>query len=111
MREQGLAYACCGLDEEDEMPRYLVERQFSVGQEQMNAVGGRSRELLEERYPEIDWEHSHVAIDDDGRVKTFCLYGAPSEDAIRKHAHDLGQHEVLRVVEIVGDVTPADFPA
>ena len=93
------------------MPRYLVERQFSVGQEQMAVVGGRSRELLEKRYPEIEWERSHVAIGDDGRVKTFCLYGAPSEGAIREHADDLGQHEVLRVVEIVGDVTPADFPA
>ena len=93
------------------MPRYLVERQFNVGQEQMNAVGRRSREIVEERFPEISWEHSHVAIEDDGRVKTFCLYEAPSEDVIRRHAQELGQHEVLRVAEIVGDVTPADFPA
>lgn len=93
------------------MPRYLVERQFSVGQEQMDAVGRRSREIVRERFPEITWEHSHVAIGDDGRVKTFCLYGAPSEDVVRRHAQELGQHEVLRVVEIVGDVTPADFPA
>jgi Tfp pilus assembly PilM family ATPase len=91
--------------------RYLVERQFSVGQEQMTAVVGRSRELLEERFPEIKWEHSHVAVGDDGLVKTFCLYAAPSEDVIRRHAQELGQHEVLRVVEIVGDVTQADFPA
>lgn len=93
------------------MPRYLVERQFSVGQEQMNVVGRRSRTIVEERFPEISWEHSHVAIEDDGRVKTFCLYEAPSEDVIRRHAQELGQHEILRVAEIVGDVTPADFPA
>lgn len=93
------------------MPRYLVERQFSVGQEQMNAVGRRSREIAEERYPSITWEHSHVAIDDDGRVRTFCLYEASDEGEIRQHAEDLGQHEVLRVSEIVGDVTPADFPS
>lgn len=93
------------------MPRYLVERQFSVGQEQMDAVGRRSRAIAEERYPEIVWEHSHVAIEDDGRVKTFCLYAAPSEDVIRSHAQELGQHEILRVAEIVGDVTPADFPS
>lgn len=92
------------------MPRYLVERQFSVGREQMEAIGGRSRTLLEERFPEISWEHSHVAVGDDGHVKTFCLYAAPSEDVIRQHAQEFGQHEVLRVVEIVGDVTPADFP-
>ena len=93
------------------MARYLVERQFSVGQEQMTVVGRRSVEIAEERFPEITWEHSHVAIGDDGCVKTFCLYEAPSEDVIREHAQELGQHEVLRVAEIVGDVTPADFPA
>jgi Protein of unknown function (DUF4242) len=98
-------------EEEEAMPRYLVERQFSVGQEQMNVVGRRSRTIVEERFPEINWEHSHVAIEDDGRVKTFCLYEAPSEDVIRRHAQELGQHEILRVAEIVGDVTPADFPA
>ena len=92
------------------MPRYLVERQFTVGEEQMSAVGRRSRGLLEERYPSIEWEHSHVSVDDDGRVVTFCVYGAPSAELILNHARELGYHEVLRVSEIVGDVTPADFP-
>jgi hypothetical protein len=82
-----------------------------VGQEQMEAVGRRSREIVEERYPEIVWEHSHVAIGDDGRVQTFCLYEAPDESVIRQHAEDLGQHTIVRVSEIVGDVTPADFPS
>ena len=93
------------------MPRYLVERQFSVGQEQMNVVGRRSREIAEERYPGITWEHSHVTVGDDGRVKTFCVYAATDEDEIRNHAQELGQHEILRVSEVVGDVTPADFPS
>lgn len=92
------------------MARYLVERQFSVGQAEMDAVGQRSRAILEEHFPEVTWEHSHVAIGDDGCVQTFCLYGAPSEDAIRNHARELGNHVVLRISEIVGDVTPDDFP-
>lgn len=92
------------------MPRYLVERQFSVGQEQMNVVGRRSRAIAEERFPGITWEHSHVTIGDDGRVRTFCVYQATSSDEVRQHADELGQHEVLQVTEIVGDVTPADFP-
>lgn len=92
------------------MPRYLVERQFTVGQEQMNVVGRRSREILEERYPDIVWEHSHVTIGDDGLVRTFCIYEASSADQIYRHAGDLGDHEVLEVSEIAGDVTPADFP-
>jgi hypothetical protein len=93
------------------MPRYLVERQFEVGQEQMDAVGRRSREIAEEGYPAIVWEHSHVAIGDDGRVHTFCLYEAPDADMIRNHSEELGLHEIVRVTEIVGDVTPADFPS
>jgi hypothetical protein len=93
------------------MARYLVERQFSVGQAEMDGVGRRSREILEERFPGITWEHSHVAIGADGCVQTFCLYSAPSEDVIRNHARELGQHEVLRISEIVGDVTPDDFPS
>lgn len=92
------------------MPRYLIERQFEVGQEQMDAVGRRSREIAKESFPEIRWEHSHVAINDDGCVVTFCVYEAPSEDVIRRHADQVGQHQILRVAEIVGDVTPADFP-
>jgi Protein of unknown function (DUF4242) len=77
----------------------------------MNAVGRRSREIIEERYPEIVWEHSHVSVRDDGLVRTLCVYAAPDEDQIRSHARDLGLHEVLSVDEIVGTVTPADFPA
>ncbi len=92
------------------MPRYLIERQFSVGQPEMDAIGRRSRQIAQERFPEITWEHSHVAIDDDGHVRTFCLYEAPSEDLIRRHAQEFGQHKVLRVTEIAGDITPADFP-
>lgn len=92
------------------MARYLIERSFSVGQEQMNAVGRRSRQIAEERYPSIHWEHSHVAVDDDGNVMTFCVYEAPDEDQLLSHARELGDHQVLRIAEIVGDVTPDDFP-
>ena len=92
------------------MPRYLCERQFDVGQEQMPQVGQNSRRLLEEQFPEITWEHSHVAVGDDGRVKTFCMYEAPSEEAVREHAKALGLHNIESIYEIVGNVTPADFP-
>lgn len=92
------------------MPKYLVERQFQVGQEQMPEVGRRSRRLVEEHFPEITWEHSHVAVDDGGGVKTFCVYVAPSEDVVREHADELGMHNIVAIHEIAGDVTPADFP-
>jgi len=93
------------------LQRYLIERHFNVGQEQMNAVGRRSRQIAQERYPSIQWEHSHVVIGEDGSVQTFCVYSAPDQDQLRKHAQELGDHQVLRVSEIVGDVTPEDFPS
>jgi hypothetical protein len=76
----------------------------------MNAVGRRSRQIAEARYPSIKWEHSHVVLADDGRVQTFCVYSAPDEELLHSHAEELGNHTVLRIAEIVGDVTPDDFP-
>jgi Protein of unknown function (DUF4242) len=92
------------------MPRYLVERHFEVGEEGMPTVGRRSRQLVEQEFPEITWEHSHVVIDDDGSVRSFCVYAAPTEDIVHKHAGRLGQHKVKAIYEVAGDVTPADFP-
>lgn len=92
------------------MPRYLIERHFSVGETQMPSVGTRSRRIIEEQFPEINWEHSHVSVDDDGNVQTFCVYAAPSEEVLHAHASQLGDHKIKAIYEIVGDVTPSDFP-
>jgi ligand-binding SRPBCC domain-containing protein len=93
------------------MPRYLIIRSFDVAEDQMPFIGRRSRVLTEDDFPEITWEHSHVVVDDDGQVKTFCVYEAPTEDVVRQHGAKLGQHKVDGIYEIAGDVTPADFPA
>jgi hypothetical protein len=92
------------------MPRYLVVRSFQVGENEMPAVGRRSRMLTENEFPEITWEHSHVVVDDAGKVRTFCVYKAPDEKAVLAHAAALGQHVIDELQEIAGDVTPADFP-
>jgi hypothetical protein len=92
------------------MPRYLIERTFFVNEQEMQAVGRRSKQIATDQFPEISWEHSHVLVDDDGNVKTFCVSQAPDEKTVRAHADSLGQHRVDRIAEIVGDVTPGDFP-
>jgi len=89
----------------------MIVRSFDVGESQMPAVGRRSREIVEDELPEITWEHSHVIVDDSGKVRTFCIYAAPSEEIVREHSSRLGQHRIDSIDEIVGDVTPADFPA
>jgi hypothetical protein len=92
------------------MPRYIVERLFSVQHEGMPQVGSKSRKIIVDEMPEIVWEISHVALDDEGGVRTFCIYRAPGEEEIRTHAAALGAHQIVSVRELAGDVTPEDFP-
>ncbi|MHB8643187.1 MAG: nickel-binding protein [Gaiellaceae bacterium] len=91
------------------MPRYLIYRKFTVGESEMPTVGRRSKELTVDQFPEIVWDHSHVVVDDDGVVYTYCVYEAPNEEMVREHAIALGKHEYT-IHEIAGDVSPADFP-
>jgi hypothetical protein len=92
------------------MTKFLIQRSFDVGEDQMTEVGKRSKRIAIEQFPEIVWHHSHVVITDDGRVRTYCVYEAPTEDIVRQHASHLGQHTVDGIYEIAGDVTPDDFP-
>jgi hypothetical protein len=92
------------------MPRYVIERTYDVGEDELPGVATRSKRIAAEQFPEITWEHSHVVVDQDGTLKSFCIYDAPDEQVVRAHAKLLGQHVVDAVYEIGGDVTPADFP-
>jgi hypothetical protein len=66
------------------MPRYLVERTFPDGlsipqtaegsQACMNVVDANARDG-------VTWVHSYVTTD---RAKTFCIYDAPTPEAIRR---------------------------
>ena len=92
------------------MPRFLIQRKFSVTEEEMSGVGSRSRRLIVEEFPEVTWEHSHVVVDEAAGVVTYCVYEAPDEQTIREHSKALGQHVLEAVLVIASDVTPADFP-
>ena len=92
------------------MPRYVIERRYTVEEAQVPTVATRSKRLARDEFPRIVWEHSHVVLDDDGTPMSFCVYDAPSEEMVREHADALGDHTIESVYEIVGDVTPDDFP-
>ena len=70
------------------MPRYMVERTFPDGlnipinQDGMKAV---ESVVTANAASGVTWVHSYVAVD---RQKTFCIYDAPSPEAIRKVAGD-----------------------
>ena len=76
----------------------------------MSEVGRRSKEVAVEHFPQITWEHSHVVVDKEGAVKTYCVYEAPNEELVRSHGNQLGLHDIQGVYEIAGDVSPDDFP-
>ena len=68
------------------MPRYMVERTFPDGlhipsdpngaQACLNVVGNNAR-------GQVTWVHSYVTKD---KGRTFCIYDAPSPEAIREVA-------------------------
>lgn len=92
------------------MPRYLIERTYTVDVDTLPEVATRSKAIGHHRFPEIVWEHSHVVIDSNGTPKSYCVYAAPNEEMVREHAQLLGDHFVQEIYEIAGDVSPADFP-
>ena len=92
------------------MPRYLIERKYTVDVDTLPDVATRSKSIGHHRFPEIVWEHSHVVIARDGTPMSYCVYDAPSEEMVREHADRLGDHVVATIYEVAGDVSPDDFP-
>jgi hypothetical protein len=69
-----------------EMPRYLVERTFPNGLHIPAGAGGRELCLavVERNGSEgVTWLSSYVSED---KGRTFCVYDAPTPEAIRKTA-------------------------
>lgn len=93
------------------MPKYVIEREIpgvgSFDGRQLREAAQTSCAVLRELGPEIQWVHSYVTAD-----KTFCIYIAPDEGAIREHARRSG-FPANRITEVVGmiDPTTADAPA
>ena len=85
------------------MPRYMVERTFPDGLNiPMNADGARAcGGVVEHNAGEgVSWVHSYVTAD---KSRTFCVYDAPSPDAIRsvaaKNGLPVGDIHEVRVLD------------
>jgi Protein of unknown function (DUF4242) len=86
------------------LKRFLIERDIA-GVGGMSAVelcgaARASNQAIEKIGKSIQWQHSYVADD-----KTFCIYLADSEAAIRKHA-ELSGIPVNRITEISQIIDP-----
>jgi hypothetical protein len=68
------------------MPRYLIERTFSDGLHiPVDESGAKACAAVVDKNTlhAVTWVHSYVSPD---KTKTFCIYDAPSPDAIHKSA-------------------------
>ena len=87
----------------------MIERSFGdISDEEMLEAAVRSDRIMQERFPGITWEHSHICVDPEGGITTYCVYTGPSEEVVREHAVALGGHSIIRVAEIADDVTPQE---
>lgn len=86
------------------MKRYVIEREIpGVGRSSSAECAGISRTsnaALEQLAPRVQWEHSYFAAD-----KTFCVYLAEDEAAVREHA-TLSGFPADRITEINCVVDP-----
>jgi hypothetical protein len=63
------------------MPRYVVERSFPDGwQVSADACGALIERNIDDS---VTWVHSYVS---DDKRRAFCIYDAPSPEAIRRSA-------------------------
>jgi hypothetical protein len=87
------------------MPRFLIQRVLGdVTETDVEAAAEVSRRVRFESFPEIEWEHSHVARTDDG-MTSYCVYAAPSAQHVRDHAAAAGL-PANEVQEIELDLLP-----
>lgn len=88
-----------GSEEKIVIKRYLVERTFPDGLNiPVNTEGSEICLTVVSTNAEdnVTWIHSYVTMD---KKKTFCIYDAPSPDAIRRAAENNGL-PVDNVVEV-----------
>jgi hypothetical protein len=92
------------------MPQYVIEREIE-GAGEMSAEELREVSLssiatiksIKSLGPEIRWLQSYVTDN-----KVYCVFVAPDEDAVRRHAEMTGL-PVDRISRVQGMLDPADY--
>jgi uncharacterized protein DUF4242 len=88
------------------MPKFVIEREIpqagSLSSEQLQAISQKSCGILREMGPEIQWVESYVTDD-----RIYCVYVAPDEDAVRKHAQQGGfpANRISRIRMVIDPTT------
>lgn len=71
------------------MPQFVIEREMPgagrLSAAELQGASQGSCRVLRDLGPDIQWVHSYVTDD-----KIYCVYRAPSEELIRRHAETAG---------------------
>ena len=86
------------------LKRYVIERDIpnigGASPSDLSGASATSNSALAQLAPRVQWEHSYVADN-----KTFCIYLAEDEDAIREHAAISGFPATI-ITEVRGIIDP-----
>lgn len=86
------------------MKKYVIERDIpgvdQMGPSDLCGAAKTSNAALAQLAPKAQWVQSYIAKD-----KTFCIYIAENEDAIREHAR-LSGFPASKISEITGMIDP-----
>ena len=90
------------------MPKFVIERDIpgagAVSAADVQAISQKSCGVLRDLGPAIQWVHSYVTDD-----KIYCVYIAPNEALVRKHAKQGGfPANLVSAVRKVIDPTTAE---
>jgi hypothetical protein len=86
------------------MKKYLIEREIpgvhQLDGEALKGAAATSNAALARLGPKVQWVQSFVTPD-----KTFCLYLAENEEAVREHAK-LSGFPANKITEVSGIIDP-----
>jgi hypothetical protein len=86
------------------MPQYVIERDMpgvgKLGPADLKNASQTSCDVLRDLGPSIQWVHSYVTDD-----KIYCVYRAPNEEIIRRHAQ-LGGFPANKISEVRNVIDP-----
>ena len=85
------------------MPRYVIERNFAEQLEASKEVNDMINRINDEEG--VKWLFSFLSAD---RKKTYCLYEAPNDEAIRVAARRAGLPADV-IVEVSQEIRPDMF--
>ena len=88
------------------MPKFVIEREIpgagKLTPEQLQAISQKSCGVLKSMGPHIQWLQSFVTDN-----KIYCIYIAPDEETVRRHAQQGGfpANSIARVRSVIDPTT------